>query len=101
MVVQPILGCEPRGIAPPCAACASGATNHCVNLTGGHIRPGLQTGYCADTGGGWSYGLVAHISQLHVVPAHWSDAAAVLVEPMACAIHAALSAAGAGCKLCR
>jgi threonine dehydrogenase-like Zn-dependent dehydrogenase len=94
VVVQPVLGCEARGIVPPCPACASGASNRCLNLTGGHLQPGLQTGFCAETGGGWSHGLVAHVSQLHVVPAGWSDEAAVLVEPMACAVHGALSAPG-------
>jgi threonine dehydrogenase-like Zn-dependent dehydrogenase len=59
----------------------------------GHLRPGLQTGYCADTGGGWSAaGLVAHPTQLHRVPDVLSDEDAVVVEPAACAIHAALDA---------
>src|SRR5204862_3418154 len=53
---------------------------------------GLQTGYCADTGGGWGKMLVAHRSQLHPVPDRMSDARAVLVEPLACAIHAVLRA---------
>jgi threonine dehydrogenase-like Zn-dependent dehydrogenase len=91
VVVQPVLGCGPRGIDPPCAACATGATNRCVHLAGGHLRPGLQTGFCAETGGGWSQALVAHTSQLHPVPEGWSDEAAVLVEPMACALHGALA----------
>jgi threonine dehydrogenase-like Zn-dependent dehydrogenase len=37
--------------------------------------------------------LVAHEIQLHEVPAGWSDEAAVMVEPTACAVHAALSPA--------
>src|SRR5207248_1361235 len=53
-----------------------------------------QTGYCADTGGGWSQALVAHDSQLHPVPDWMNDEAAVMVEPTACAVHAAASAAG-------
>jgi threonine dehydrogenase-like Zn-dependent dehydrogenase len=92
VVVQPVLGCVPRGIDPPCPACAAGSTNRCVNLTGGHLQPGLQTGYCTETGGGWSHALVAHESQLHAVPDGWSDEAAVMVEPMACAVHGALAA---------
>jgi threonine dehydrogenase-like Zn-dependent dehydrogenase len=94
VVVEPVLGCEARGITPRCPACASGATNRCVNLAGGHLRPGLQTGYCTETGGGWSPALVAHASQLHAVPAGWTDEAAVLIEPMACAVHGAFSAPG-------
>jgi threonine dehydrogenase-like Zn-dependent dehydrogenase len=91
VVLQPVLGCEVRGIDPPCPACATGSTNRCVSLAGGHLRPGLQTGFCAETGGGWSESLVAHRSQLHPVPEDWSDEAAVLVEPMACAVHGALA----------
>jgi threonine dehydrogenase-like Zn-dependent dehydrogenase len=60
----------------------------------GDLAPGLQTGFCADTGGGWSTaGLVAHAGQIHAVPASFSDEDAVLIEPTACAVHAALGAA--------
>jgi threonine dehydrogenase-like Zn-dependent dehydrogenase len=72
-----------------CAACASGRTNRCEQTTFGHVSPGLQTGFCEDTGGGWGVALVAHESQLHRVPDDLSDEAAVLVEPTACAVHAA------------
>ncbi len=92
VVLQPVLGCVARGIDPPCAACGAGSANHCAHLAAGHLRPGLQTGFCADTGGGWSEELVAHESQLHAVPEGWSDQAAVLVEPVACAVHGALAA---------
>ena len=91
VVIEPVLGCEARGIQPLCPACADGRRRHCVNLTGGHISPGLQTGYCKETGGGWSLAFVAHESQLHPVPEGLADEAAVLVEPAACAVHAALS----------
>jgi threonine dehydrogenase-like Zn-dependent dehydrogenase len=96
VVIEPVLACEARGIEPLCAACAQGRRRHCVNLTGGHISPGLQTGYCRETGGGWSLALVAHESQLHAVPDGLADEAAVLVEPAACAVHAALLSAGTG-----
>lgn len=89
-VVEPVLGCEARG-TEPCRACSEGRRRHCEHLTAGHIAPGLQTGYCRDTGGGWSLALVAHESQLHYVPEGLPDEAAVLVEPAACAVHAALS----------
>jgi threonine dehydrogenase-like Zn-dependent dehydrogenase len=63
----------------------------------GDIDPGLQTGFCADTGGGWSHaGLAAHTSQLHAIPASFSDEDGVMVEPTACAVHAVLSAGIAG-----
>ena len=93
VVLQPVLGCAARGIDPPCTACAAGHVGNCEQVAFGHIRPGLQTGYCADTGGGWSTsGLVAHESQLFPVPEGLSDADAVTVEPVACAVHAVLGA---------
>jgi threonine dehydrogenase-like Zn-dependent dehydrogenase len=61
-------------------------------VTVGHVSPGLQTGYCTDTGGGWGAMLVAHRSQIHPVPDTLTDTRAVLVEPLACAIHAAFRA---------
>ena len=88
-----VLGCAARGIEPMCPACRSGQVGNCGSLAFGHIRPGLQTGFCADTGGGWSTsGLVAHESQLFAVPDALSDADAVMVEPVACAVHAVLAA---------
>jgi threonine dehydrogenase-like Zn-dependent dehydrogenase len=88
VVLDPVLACEARGLEP-CAACSSGARNRCDRITVGHVSPGLQTGFCADTGGGWSGELVAHVSQLHAVPDDLPDERAVLIEPMACAVHAA------------
>ena len=92
VVVEPVLGCVSRGIDPPCAACARGDLGNCERITFGMISPGLQSGFCCDTGGGWSTGMIAHHSQLHAVPADWSDEAAVIVEPSACAVHGALAA---------
>ncbi len=92
VVVEPVLHCAIRGVEPRCPACQAGRTNHCERLVAGHLSPGLQTGYCRDTGGGWSVALAAHPDQLHPVPAGWTDEAAVMVEPAACAVHAALAA---------
>jgi threonine dehydrogenase-like Zn-dependent dehydrogenase len=90
VVIEPALGCAVRGIDPPCPRCAEGRPGLCYNVTDGPIEVGLQTGYCADTGGGWGEVLVAHPSQVHAVPDTLPDEAAVLVEPFACCIHAAL-----------
>ena len=90
VVIEPALGCVVRGIEPLCPRCAEGRPGLCYNVTEGPIEVGLQTGYCADTGGGWGEVLVAHPSQIHVVPETLSDEAAVLVEPFSCCIHAAL-----------
>jgi threonine dehydrogenase-like Zn-dependent dehydrogenase len=90
VVLQPTLTCTARGVEPMCPQCASGNSNRCERTAFGHLDPGLQTGYCADTGGGWSLSLVAHESQLHPVPDDMSDEAAVMVEPAACGVHAAM-----------
>lgn len=92
VVVEPVLGCVTRNISPVCAACAAGDLGNCVNIAFGALEPGLQSGFCCDTGGGWSTAMVAHRSQLHDVPAAMTDEAAVMVEPTACAIHGALAA---------
>ncbi len=92
-VVEPVLGCAPRGIDPLCPHCRTGHTGLCGNVTFGALSAGLQTGFCTDTGGGWSTApLMAHASQLHAVPAELSDEDAVMVEPTACAVHTARSA---------
>ncbi len=93
VVLEPVLGCVARAIDPPCPACAAGRTGDCERVAFGHLRPGLQTGFCADTGGGWSAaGLVAHQSQLYAVPDELTDDDAVTIEPVACAVHAVLAA---------
>jgi threonine dehydrogenase-like Zn-dependent dehydrogenase len=92
IVLEPVLGCVARGIDPPCPACTRGDLGNCERLAFGHLEPGLQSGFCADTGGGWSTFMVAHESQLHAVPEDMDDDDAVMVEPTACAVHAALRA---------
>ncbi|HEY2332340.1 MAG TPA: zinc-binding dehydrogenase [Acidimicrobiales bacterium] len=96
VVLEAVLGCEARDIDPVCPACARGELGRCEHIAAGHLKPGLQTGYCADTGGGWSTGFVAHASQLHDVPAELSDEEAVMIEPTACAVHAVHRLAGFG-----
>lgn len=94
VVVVPILTCAVRGIAPPCDQCRAGHPNRCERVAFGHLEPGLQTGFCESTGGGWSTLLVAHDSQLVDVPGDVTDEQAVLVEPTACAVHAARTVGG-------
>jgi len=91
VVIEPVLGCVARNIEPVCQHCAAGDLGRCVNVAFGDLEPGLQSGFCCDTGGGWSLAMAAHQSQLHRVPDEVSDESAVLVEPAACAIHAALA----------
>ncbi len=89
VVVVPVLSCVTRGIQPVCPACADGRINHCQRLGHGDLEPGLQCGFCESTGGGWSTAMLAHESQLVGVPDDLADEGAVLVEPAACAVHAA------------
>jgi threonine dehydrogenase-like Zn-dependent dehydrogenase len=89
VVVVPVLSCVTRGFEPVCAQCTAGRINLCERTAFGHLSPGLQTGFCADTGGGWSTQMVAHPSQLVDVPGDFSDEDALIVEPTACAVHAA------------
>jgi threonine dehydrogenase-like Zn-dependent dehydrogenase len=99
VVIEPVLGCAARGIDPPCRGCAEGRIDRCERVAFGHIDPGLQTGYCTDTGGGWSTAMVAHTSQIHPVPDAMSDEAAVMVEPAACAIHGVVGTGSYGCTV--
>jgi threonine dehydrogenase-like Zn-dependent dehydrogenase len=91
VVMDSVLTCAARGVEP-CENCVSGATNRCDRITVGHVTPGLQTGFCSDTGGGWGKLMVAHRSQLYAVPDGLADERAVLVEPLAGAVHSALRA---------
>ncbi|HUS61584.1 MAG TPA: zinc-binding dehydrogenase [Acidimicrobiales bacterium] len=88
-VIVPVLSCVARGISPVCDPCSAGRINHCERIGFGQLEPGLQCGFCESTGGGWSTLMLAHEQQLVAVPDDLTDEAAVLVEPAACAIHAA------------
>ncbi len=90
VVIHPALGCKTRGITPLCDACAHGRDALCANVTRGDLSKGIQTGFCRDTGGGFSESFVAHRTQVYKVPATIDDRAAVLIEPFACALHGAL-----------
>jgi threonine dehydrogenase-like Zn-dependent dehydrogenase len=92
VVLSSVLGCAARGLPELCPNCAAGEYGRCDRVTVGDLEPGLQTGYCSDTGGGWSRLMLAHRSQLWAVPTAMSDETAVLIEPLACAIHSALRA---------
>ena len=92
IVIEPVLSCEIRGIKPGCRQCKQGHFANCENITKGNISAGIQTGYCRDTGGGWSPYLLAHKNQIHRVPEKLSDEIAVLLEPFACALHGVLKA---------
>lgn len=90
VVVDAVLGHEARGETPPFEGAAPADGQDHGHLIGGWLEAGLQIGSCESTGGGWSTSMVAHESQLHVVPDAMRDEAAVMIEPAAGAVHAAL-----------
>jgi threonine dehydrogenase-like Zn-dependent dehydrogenase len=90
VVLEPVLGHEARGFAPPFDGAAPGDGDDYAHLVAGVIEPGIQTGFCCSTGGGWAPHFVAHESQLHRIGDTMPDERAVLVEPLAGGIHAAL-----------
>jgi threonine dehydrogenase-like Zn-dependent dehydrogenase len=75
--------CFQMEIEPPCPQCAAGCYMRCENL--GKVPLPVE-----HQGGGFSPRMVMHRTQPYLVPAALSDDAAVLLEPMACAVHGAL-----------
>ncbi len=92
VVVEPTLACAARDLTPLCSACAEGQRDVCPHIDRGHIAPGAMIGFCRDTGGGWGERMVAHRSQLFVVPDVVDDMSAVLIEPFCVALHAVIAA---------
>ena len=90
VVLEPVLGPETRGEVPAWPGAAQADGNDYGHLASGTLEPGLQTGSCASTGGGWSEIFAAHKSQLHPVTDELTDEAAVMIEPAAAGIHAVL-----------
>jgi len=92
VVVEPTLWCAPRGFPQDqwCQYCLNGELNRCANVAHGVLSPGKLIGFCAETGGSWSKTFTAHRSQLYRLPETVSDENALLVEPFACGLHAAL-----------
>jgi len=88
VAANPLLCCEPRGIEPPCAGCAAGHHSRCAHFTDGDVAPGMLIGTTRGTGGSWGEEFVAHESQIVRVPEAMSDEEAVLIEPLACSVHA-------------
>ena len=82
----------PRASSRPARPARPGNVGNCGYLAFGHIRPGLQTGFCADTGGGWSTPGSSRTEPALRRARGLSDEDAVTVEPTACAVHAVLGA---------
>lgn len=91
VVVEPVLGHAARGRPLPFPGAAPGDGDDYAHLVLPPLEPGIQIGFCNSTGGGWSHELVAHDSQLHRLPDDVDDERAVLIEPFAAGVHAALA----------
>jgi len=92
VAVLPDINCEPRGIEPPCPACARGWPSGCHNAGSGVLTPGSALGFTTGLGGGWADFVVAHESMLFPLPDGVSDHAATLHEPVSIAVHGLLRA---------
>ncbi len=90
VVVEPTLSCVPRGITPVCPRCAAGRFTLCDNFREGRLPVGSMIGWNNFTGGSWAPYFVAHASQLHRVPDSITDEQAVVVDPIAGALHAVM-----------
>lgn len=89
VVLNPVISCYMRGLKP-CRMCRTGEPGLCTQTAEGSLSPGMLTGFCHDLPGGWSTDMVAHWSQLVVIPDQISDDVAVLIEPFSVAVHAVL-----------
>lgn len=92
VVIEPVLGHEARGFRPPFDGAAPGDGDDYAHLVTGRLEPGIQTGFCCSTGGGWAPWFWAHETQLHRIDDDVPDERAVLIEPIAGGVHAALLA---------
>jgi threonine dehydrogenase-like Zn-dependent dehydrogenase len=88
VVLNPWLSCGPRGIDPPCPACASGDYSLCWSFCDGDIKPGIHTGVSADVTGGYAQLMPAHDTMLFAVPDSVPDELAVFADPFSVSLHA-------------
>ena len=74
--------CLSQEIDPPCRHCREGNYQLCENASAG-LGP-------RGEGGGWGDGYTAHETEVYPVPDDLSDEAAMMVEPLAVGVRAAL-----------
>lgn len=102
VTVDTMISCEVRGFAREdwCRSCADGLHSTCGNageegetlVDGRPIQPGIVQGYHTSLPGGWGERTIAHEVQLFPIPEEIDDRTAVLTEPLAIGMHAALNA---------
>jgi threonine dehydrogenase-like Zn-dependent dehydrogenase len=88
VVLNPWLSCGPRGVDPPCPACAAGDLSLCWSFFDGPLARGIHSGTSSDATGGFAERLPAHRSMLIPVPDALPDEVAVLADPFSVALHA-------------
>jgi len=92
VVLNPWLSCGPRGIEPPCDACAAGRYPWCRGFQAGTLPVAIHLGNCAAAGGAHAERFAAHSSQLFAIPDGVSDEAAVLADPVSVSLRSILLA---------
>jgi len=106
VVVDPMLSCAARGYPGGdwCPSCTAGLHSTCerageegpLQIDGRPLSRGMMIGYHRDLPGGWGESMVVHRSQCIPVDPALSDRAAVLLEPLAVALHAVLRGVSGG-----
>jgi threonine dehydrogenase-like Zn-dependent dehydrogenase len=92
VVLNPWLSCVPRGVDPPCEACADGRYPWCRNFRSGDLPVSIHLGNCAAAAGAHAERFAAHVSQLFAIPDDISDEAAVLADPVSVSLRSILLA---------
>ncbi len=90
VVLNPWLSCGPRGINPPCVACAEGRFPWCRNFASGSVPTAIHLGNCAGAAGAHAERFAAHVGQLFSVPDSMSDEQAVLADPVSVSLRSIL-----------
>ncbi|MFN7975584.1 MAG: alcohol dehydrogenase catalytic domain-containing protein [Acidobacteriota bacterium] len=88
VAIDPFLGCLARDVEP-CAACAGDLHALCERQVDGPL-PGMLMGMTRSVPGGFSERVVAHQSQIVVVPDALDGDVAALLEPLSVGLHAVL-----------
>ena len=91
VTLAPALNCAAREINPPCPACQQGMVANCENYAAGNLAPGMITGLCTDTGGGFAPYFIAHKSQVFKLPENTGPESGVLIEPLTVGLQSVFS----------
>jgi len=82
VVCEGLGGCVELGVKP-CRMCQLGRYNLCLNIA----QAGSGVGASQVNGGGFAECFLAHKSKVYKVPDNVTDEKAVLIEPLAVAVH--------------